>query len=77
MLFSPSYKNILYSEERQALLIKDLKKRGFTNIIDLSDIRKLPELEDVTYWRDGNHLSDKGAHVFSKIINREIQKMSK
>lgn len=75
LIFGPSYENVMYNKKEQGRLIADLKARGFRNIIDLSDIEKIPQLKKPEYWRDGTHLSDKGAEVFSKIVNTEISKL--
>lgn len=75
LVLGPSYNNVLYNKKEQDLMLKDLRKRGFKNIINLTDITKIPVLMDKKYWRDTTHLSESGAEVFSEIVNKEISKL--
>lgn len=75
IVFPPSYKNTFTTKEQSDILIKDLKESGFKYIIDMSDITKLPQLENREYWRDANHLNATGAALFSQLLNKEIKKV--
>lgn len=77
VVLPPSYKNVLYNEAGQKKMDEDLKKDGINNIIDLSDIDKLPELSGYENWRDAIHPNYLGSQKFSHILNEEIIKLSK
>ena len=74
VVFPPSYKNVFFNKVEQKKLVEAMKKEGVALIVDLSDVTKIPRLENKDLWRDSLHLNSEGAEIFSELLNNELKK---
>lgn len=72
IVFPPSYTNVFRDEFQQKRLIEDIVHEGSTTVIDMSDIKKTPELVGEENWRDAIHFNATGSVRFSTILNKKI-----
>lgn len=77
LVLMPSYDNIIYNKKETVRMIETLRSEGITTIVDLSDISLIPELNNESLWRDGVHMNNKGATVFSKHFNQKLLELKK
>lgn len=69
VLFTPSFKNNLYSKKCNDSIIELLHSKSVFDIYDFSDVEKLPALQPASLWKNANHLNNEGAQIFSSMLN--------
>lgn len=69
IVFTPYFKTTDILKEENKVLIQILSKHGNNNLLDFSDINKIPSLQSSSLWKDENHLNSIGANLFSKMLN--------
>ena len=75
VVFPPVYNNAGYDEKGNEQLYAAMRGEGVPNILNFSDIHKLPMLEPASMWKDADHLNYAGAAIFSKALNESVASM--
>ncbi len=72
----PSYENVFYFPSNNEKLINNIRKKYQVPCIDFSHLKNNSILNDPWLWKDAYHLNEKGANIFSHMLNDSIKNLN-